>query len=250
MAMHFWGTIIFLFNFVYISALTRYGHGGGSCSTDWDCSLGGLCTNAVCECDVWFTGQNCALLNLARAAPANGLNISGWSTWGGHAVHGDKDGEWHGFFSLIAGKCGLNAYRTNSGSVAATATSPIGPYNLANPSHPDSSSNWAVAPPSHCTQIKRHPSGEYHLWHILPGNGNGRIRNCSSKEQAEMVRTDRSSTDFSQNLWVHTAPSPNGPWSRVGTRINVTGLLNGTTAQQTWCSAPYYYPNGTALLIW
>ena len=94
------------------------------------------------------------------------------------------------------------------------------------------------------------PVSEYHLWHILPGNGNGRIRNCSSKEQAEMVRADRSSTDFSQNLWVHTAPSPNGPWSRVGTRINVTGLLNGTTAQQTWCSAPYYYPNGTALLIW
>ena len=90
--MHFWGTIIFLFNVVYISALTRYGHGGGSCSTDWDCSLGGLCNNGVCECDVWFTGQNCALLNLARAAPANGLNISGWSTWGGHAVHGDKDG--------------------------------------------------------------------------------------------------------------------------------------------------------------
>ena len=236
--------LVFALQIVCVRGL--YQHGGGSCSTNWDCSLGGICRNGVCACDVWFTGKTCALLNLARASPTNGLNISGWSTWGGHAVRSDEDDLWHGFFSLIGGECTLNAYRSNSGSVFATATSAEGPYKLANPAQPDSSSNWAVAPPSHCTQIKRHPSGEYHLWHILPGNGAGHMRNCSHEEHTRRYNT----SSFSQNLWVHTAPSPNGPWSKVGTQINVTGLLNGTTAQQTWCSAPYYYPNGTSLLIW
>jgi hypothetical protein len=94
---------------------------------------------------------------------------------------------------------------------------------------------------------------------------------------------------FSQNLWVHTAPTPTGPWSRTGTQINITDfkpggcprvlnlVLNlarpdwaerggppdaargdarprphaaGSTAAQSWCSAPYYFPNGTALLVW
>ena len=43
--------------------------GGGVCATAADCSLGGVCgTNSTCECDVWFTGADCALLNLAPAA--------------------------------------------------------------------------------------------------------------------------------------------------------------------------------------
>jgi hypothetical protein len=27
--------------------------------------------------------------------------------------------------------------------------------------------------------VKRHPSGEYHLWHILPGDGDGPYKNCT-----------------------------------------------------------------------
>ena len=91
-------------------------------------SLGGLCNaSSLCRCDVWFTGANCTYLNLQPAKPANGLNYDGWSSWGGHAVRSDADGKWHGFFSLMAGKCTLGAYRTNSGSVAATATEVDGP---------------------------------------------------------------------------------------------------------------------------
>lgn len=28
-------------------------HGGGNCTQDWDCSLGGVCQSNVCVCDAW-----------------------------------------------------------------------------------------------------------------------------------------------------------------------------------------------------
>ena len=141
-----------------------------------------------------------------------------------------RDSLWHGFFSLMARECTLNSYRTNSGSVAATAPEVDGPYEMAQPSQPDAPANWAVAPPSHCTQIKRHPSGQYHLWHILPGDGNGQYKNCS-KDGLEEGAEGKGGAPFSQNLWVHTADSPSGPWSN-GTKIIITDFKPGSTAQQ------------------
>eukprot|EP01051_Picozoa_sp_SAG22_P010511 SAG22_NODE_950_length_6352_cov_23.892212_6_plen_558_part_00 len=236
-------------------AVTPIAHGGAACATDWDCALGGVCNSSqACQCDVWFTGANCTLLNLQPAKPANGFDIEGWSSWGGHAVHNTKGGKWHGFFSLMARSCTLGAYRTNSGSVAATATDVDGPYILADPAQPDSESNWAVAPPSHCTQIKRHPSGEYHLWHILPGDGDGHYTNCTAAQPGGPDPVagpgDAETHPFSQNLWIHTAPTPSGPWSKTGHQINITDFKPGTTAEQSWCSAPYYYPNGSAMVVW
>ena len=56
-----------------------------------------------------------------------------------------RDSLWHGFFSLMARECTLNSYRTNSGSVAATALEVDGPYEMAQPSQPDAPANWAAA---------------------------------------------------------------------------------------------------------
>ena len=231
-------------------------HGGAACATDWDCALGGVCVNTTgrCQCDVWFTGANCALLNLQPAKQQNGLNYDGWSSWGGHPVFDETDNCWRGFFSLMADKCTLGAYRTNSGSVAAVAKEVDGPYTLADTTKPDAAGNWAVAPPSHCTQVKRHPSGEYHLWHILPGDGvdDPGYRNCTPGLASATLHPRKRQppgAGFSQNLWIHAAKSPQGPWTRKF-QINISDFKNGTTAQQSWCSAPYYFENGTALLIW
>ena len=241
--------------------LQQLPHGGAPCGSDWDCALGGVCNaSKLCQCDVWFTGANCTLLNLQPAKEQNGLNIDGWSTWGGHAVRDEADNSWRGFFSLMASKCTLGAYSTNSGSVAAVAAEVDGPYTVADPAQPDAPANWAVAPPSHCTQIKRHPNGDYHLWHILPGNGvnDPGYKNCSKPPDSGAdpavargwQQQEPPGAGFSQNLWIHTAKSPRGPWSKNGTQINVTNFKVGTTAKQSWCSAPYYYENGTALLVW
>ena len=108
-------------------------HGGGGCSSDWDCSLGGQCVltptsrhqpnSSGCKCAAYFTGSHCALLNLQRAKVENGfdLNATSTSTWGGHAVTAEPNSTakgWVGHFSLITGQCTLGAYRTNSESVA------------------------------------------------------------------------------------------------------------------------------------
>jgi hypothetical protein len=53
---------------------TGYAHGGGTCQTDWDCSLGGSCTLGVCVCDAWFTGATCSLLNM-RPVSAHSLSL-------------------------------------------------------------------------------------------------------------------------------------------------------------------------------
>ena len=77
-------------------------HGGGSCVTAWDCSLGGICDNGHCVCDIWFTGTNCALLHLNRTNPNSGLQIPGYHSWGGRGVSSvDGSGKFHGYFSFI-----------------------------------------------------------------------------------------------------------------------------------------------------
>jgi hypothetical protein len=50
--------------------------GGAACVTDMDCTLGGECLASVCVCDPWWTGANCALLNLEAPPDANqGLQV-------------------------------------------------------------------------------------------------------------------------------------------------------------------------------
>ncbi len=45
-----------------------YPNGGGTCYTDADCSLGGVCVDPVddgsCLCDPWWTGEFCDLVNV------------------------------------------------------------------------------------------------------------------------------------------------------------------------------------------
>ena len=68
--------------------------GGGSCSTDFDCSLGGLCKHQTCVCDAAYTGSQCGVLRLRRAKLNNGMaNSTAAHTWGGHALKDDETGK-------------------------------------------------------------------------------------------------------------------------------------------------------------
>ncbi|CAK0821634.1 unnamed protein product, partial [Prorocentrum cordatum] len=234
-------------------------HGGAQCATAWDCALGGVCDSGQCKCDVWFTGGNCTLLNLARARRNNGFNMTGlgWSSWGGHAVPDEQANGWVGLFSLMADKCGLRDYHSNSESIMAFAQEVDGPYTLREPSDPDAAANVAVPPPSHCTQIKRHPSGEYHLWHIFAGgmdNGSSRDpqparKSCSSGPGSRSSLPPQEAGGFQQQLFIHTSRTPRGPWSQHGTPVEIR-TVRGTTAVQASCAAPYYFQNGSALAVW
>lgn len=264
-------------------------HGGGACSSDWDCALGGTCTGtpSKCTCDPWWTGSNCTLLNLQPAKAGNGFDLTelrtggdtfhgakwtGWSSWGGHAVYDNStaagDAPWVGVFSLMARGCGLHDYHSNSESVIATAKEVDGPFVLNDPDNPDSPTNIAVPAPSHCTQIKRHPSGEYHLWHIFPGGADNAsspdagppeltCTNGTSKAESNTLAppppphpcpTSGCISPVGQQLFVHTAPSPRGPWTVHGSPIKLE-TVNATTITQASCTAPFYHTNGSSLLV-
>lgn len=114
-------------------AAAQLPNGGGACTSDWDCSLGGTCTlpsNGTCKCDIWWTGPACDLLNLQP--PENelsGLQVPNYYSWGGHA-EADASGKWHGFFSFIYNGSTLSAW-TRSSIWLATASDVTGPYTLA-----------------------------------------------------------------------------------------------------------------------
>lgn len=88
---------------VVIAQLPNVPHGGGNCSTDYDCSLGGVCESNVCACDIWFTGPTCALLNLQPPVDSNkgtcGPSFDSYYSWGGRSIF--VAGKYHLYASFM-----------------------------------------------------------------------------------------------------------------------------------------------------
>lgn len=74
-------------------------NGGGPCKTDWDCSLGGLCTAGACVCDPQYTGAQCGVMHLRRAKVSRLVAIA----WGVGRGEEEEDGR-RGIGSCI--RCG------------------------------------------------------------------------------------------------------------------------------------------------
>ena len=61
------------------------------CSTDYDCSLNGVCTSSVCVCDDGWRGVTCGQLNLLAPAAISPAYVPLNSTsWGGSVVRGPQ----------------------------------------------------------------------------------------------------------------------------------------------------------------
>ena len=54
--------------------------------------------------------------------------MAGTSSWGGSIIQ-DGKGTWHLFAAEIAGRCGMQAFDTNSRCVHATSDAAEGPYS-------------------------------------------------------------------------------------------------------------------------
>ena len=107
-------------------------HGGGACASDWECSLGGACTDSVCVCDAWWTGPSCALLNLqpVDSLESTGLQVPGYFSWGGHTLRDDA-GAYHLFASMMCDHATLGSWTTKSSMAHAVSTAgPTGPFFL------------------------------------------------------------------------------------------------------------------------
>ena len=71
------------------------------CTTDWNCSLNGVCDGGKCLCDAPWSGEACGLLRMSPGL-AKGLydlplcayhgDDSLSTSWGGSVLHAPEDG--------------------------------------------------------------------------------------------------------------------------------------------------------------
>ncbi|KAI1418778.1 hypothetical protein F5Y12DRAFT_463428 [Xylaria sp. FL1777] len=117
------------------------------CSTDEDCSLNGICSQAeqTCICDAGWRTEDCGELDLYPAVRWSGYNHTnatepdfykegaGNSSWGGHIIQDPSDKKlFHLITSQMAHGCGLAGWRPFSTIIRAESrTGPTGPYTFA-----------------------------------------------------------------------------------------------------------------------
>ena len=122
-------------------ALIRIVHG---CESDEDCSLNGICSSEVCECDPGWWGDDCGRLDLVPATRWTGYNYTnvtvpdydggyGNSSWGGQIIQDQEDSKlFHLIISQFDHGCGLSGWRPYSFVTRAESrTGPQGPYHYA-----------------------------------------------------------------------------------------------------------------------
>jgi hypothetical protein len=158
--------------------------GGAPCEDARGCFLAGDCVGGACVCDAWATGANCSMLNLAPADPANGLQIPGSHTWGGHAVKDTSTGvaQYHGYFSFMLGGCTLSSWTSNSALIHAVSDSPDGPFTPAGPSVTPEIAGVVVPPWAHSAFITWSPVDK--LW-LLSHIGPGGVQNHGCRTQPD-----------------------------------------------------------------
>jgi hypothetical protein len=234
-------------------------HGGGACTNDWDCSLGGICaSNYFCECDIWFTGSTCAQLNLVPADPdAHGIDTPGYFSWGGHPLQ-DENGTYHLLTSFLCDHATLSSWTTKSSIAHATALTPTGPFTFA----AGDDAQLVVPPWSHGAIVTQDPvSKKYLLFHI----GNGLVApstwspcyNSSENTPAFASFFDASPPPLpfgsgeSDHTYVEQALTLAGPWTSFA---NNSGLVinypAGSWATSSTNPAPFIFENGTTLLFY
>ncbi|KFA79100.1 hypothetical protein S40288_07032 [Stachybotrys chartarum IBT 40288] len=139
-----------------LAALHSVTAAAGTCETDDDCSLNGLCLAKTthcpsgkrpvkeCVCDPGWFGADCGRLDLAPATRDLGYNwtavpnpgdfgVHGNASWGGRILQDRADPKlFHLFTSQFAGGCGLAGWRPHSLVVRAESRNgPQGPYHYA-----------------------------------------------------------------------------------------------------------------------
>eukprot|EP01062_Namystynia_karyoxenos_P073626 TRINITY_DN70433_c0_g1_i1.p1 TRINITY_DN70433_c0_g1~~TRINITY_DN70433_c0_g1_i1.p1 ORF type:complete len:396 (+),score=114.56 TRINITY_DN70433_c0_g1_i1:86-1189(+) len=154
-----------------------------SCSSDLDCSLNGVCSNAVCQCDSPWAGADCGVLLRGAAQPGGIYGYSpNVSSWGGDFVKGD-DGLYHLYVAEMQ-TGGLKGWGSKSECTHAVSSNMSGPF---------AKRGVALGGPwCHNPAVLRSPAtGEYLLFHI------GRGKDSPLRSSGFM----------------HHSMKPDGPWT-------------------------------------
>lgn len=224
-------------------------HGGGDCATDWDCSLGGTCDASKCNCDIWFTGPQCDLLNL-QAPPDDQLGLchhgfDSYYSWGGRALPqavtskpavlgAPEKTQYHLYASFMCNHNTLRNWTTVSSSGHFVSDSPVGPFQFSPEQCENGVCTPTVIPWSHNTVANFNTSATlgaddaWQIWHIGDGVVNASVFSpCFSKTQVGTevdVSVEAASLDDMDNLrnltasnevFISYSSTPNGPWTRA-----------------------------------
>jgi hypothetical protein len=105
----------------------------GTCATDIDCTLNGVCAAGRCACDApWTAALDCSVLAFAPSPLVRGFPppAHNETTWGGSIAAG-ADGRYHMFVAEMVNECPLSTWGQNSQCRHAVADVPEGPYAAA-----------------------------------------------------------------------------------------------------------------------
>ena len=222
-----------------------YPHGGGSCASAADCSLGGECLSAKCACDAWWTGPHCKLANLqppaSRQQGTCGDNFNSYFSWGGRALP-DAKGTWHLYASFMCGHKSLSSWTTDSSSAHFTAANATGPFEWAEEECEGSICEPSLPPWSHNTVALAEtssrggkglpPAAEAHqIWHVGDAILNASVWSpCFNASEVPAHHTPPPLAEEAKaaaagpytgtpinpenGAYVSYAATPSGPWSR------------------------------------
>lgn len=253
--------------------------GGGGCSSDWDCSLGGECKTGKCVCDPWFTGLTCDLLNLQRPKDdQQGLCHKGFDSyysWGGRTIAqksvekatGKVSTKWHLYASFMCDHNTLSKWTTVSASGHFIGDSPVGPFEFSPEQCQGEICTPTIIPWSHNTVALHNTEAAvndtYQIWHIgdgvVPPSSFSPCFNKSEVGDAAAIHAVTSSSNdnnmkFTPNpgaqTYIASAPTPEGPWKRDFNNhaVPINYDKSGAWPQSATNPSPLVLPNGSIRL--
>jgi hypothetical protein len=234
--------------------------GSGRCTVDDDCQLNGVCTDGSCVCDAAWTGEFCTFFD-ATPVQAAAFSRTNASSWGGSVFWSDCDAQYHLYVSDMTGGCGLNVWASGSRILHAIAPKPMGPFTpvgtvgngIALP--PETHNPAVIYTPDDQILLFHIGNGTTNSWHsywwvhnsrynrellqatsvLLFISGRairrpaGLVTNCSANANgttppgAPLMPTPTPPPGFVVGDAVHTARSPEGPWTPAN--LTVVSLL-------------------------
>jgi len=233
---------------------------GLGCSTDEDCSLLGVCTKHVCECDSGWKGDDCGILNLEPAVYGSGYNLTGSTpptdSWGANifpTTGSSSPSDWSMVVAEFENHCQISNWSPNSAIVLAQSTTgPEGPY---------SRKKVLVAPFAHNPKVVKAPDGTWLMYTIGVHVGSSKLVNCSATTNLDQEEGDREAEaetpthppgrnpeNLESNITLFTSASPEGPWARYGVVLGADYLKSWD--EDTSNPSPWVLPNGTILLMY
>lgn len=200
-----------------------------------------------------WKGDDCSELNLlvldeVKAAYPPPELINSTTSWGASVLLDSETSTYHMYVAEMANGCGMNTWSTNSQIAHATSSSPEGPFTR---------QSTVAEPFAHNPTAARAPDGTWVLFQIGCGGSQpctqcaGGVTTGSCPGVAETVSCDPGPTPAKTPRTAHMlyATAPEGPWEAIDPELQNIGQPPSMGKFGVDNPAPYFFPNGSLLLL-